>query len=89
MNEKAYYEDVNLKNELKLREMLKKMPAFCKQFFIGIEPRTSSRTRLAYAYDLDTFFDYLKQNNPLLKTVDVTSLPLSILNQIPFLLKIL
>lgn len=82
MNEKAYYEDVNLKNELKLREMLKKMPAFCKQFFIGIEPRTSSRTRLAYAYDLDTFFDYLKQNNPLLKTVDVTSLPLSILNQI-------
>lgn len=82
MNEKAYYEDVNIKNELKLREMLKKMPAFCKQFFIGIEPRTSSRTRLAYAYDLDTFFDYLKQNNPLLKTVDVTSLPLSILNQI-------
>ena len=82
MNEKAYYEDVNIKNELKLREMLKKMPAFCKQFFIGIEPRTSSRTRLAYAYDLDTFFDYLKQNNPLLKTVDVTSIPLSILNQI-------
>lgn len=82
MNEKAYYEDVNIKNELKLREMLKKMPAFCKQFFIGIEPRTSSRTRLAYAYDLDTFFDYLKQNNPLLKTVDVTNIPLSILNQI-------
>lgn len=82
MNEKAYYEDVNIKNELKLREMLNKMPAFCKQFFIGIEPRTSSRTRLAYAYDLDTFFDYLKQNNPLLKTVDITSLPISILNQI-------
>ena len=82
MNEKAYYEDVNIRNELKLREMLKKMPAFCKQFFIGIEPRTSSRTRLAYAYDLDTFFDYLKQNNPLLKTVDVTNIPLSILNQI-------
>lgn len=82
MNEKAYYEDVNIKNELKLREMLNKMPAFCKQFFIGIEPRTSSRTRLAYAYDLDTFFDYLKQNNPLLKNVDITSLPISILNQI-------
>ena len=82
MNEKAYYEDVNIKNELKLREMLKKMPAFCKQFFIGIEPRTSSRTRLAYAYDLDTFFDYLKQNNPLLKTVNITNIPLSILNHI-------
>lgn len=82
MNEKAYYEDVNIRNELKLREMLKKMPAFCKQFFIGIEPRTSSRTRLAYAYDLDTFFDYLKQNNPLLKTVNITNIPLSILNHI-------
>lgn len=82
MNDKAYYEDVNIKNELKLRAMLQKMPAFCKQFFIGIEPRTSSRTRLAYAYDLDTFFDYLHQSNPMLRKMEITRFPLSILEQI-------
>ena len=67
MSEKAYYEDVNIKNELKLRELLSKLPNFCKQFFIGIESTTSSRTRISYAYDLICFFDYIKQNNPLFK----------------------
>ena len=61
MSEKAYYEDVNIKNELKLRELLSKLPNFCKQFFIGIESTTSSRTRISYAYDLICFFqDNLK-----------------------------
>ena len=33
---KAYYEDVNIKNELKLRDMIQKLPKFCMDFFIGI-----------------------------------------------------
>jgi site-specific recombinase XerD len=82
MKEKAYYEDVNIKNELKLREMLKKLPPFCKQFFIAIEPRTSSRTRIAYAYDLGCFFDYLHENNPVCAKMKVTEFPLSLLDQI-------
>ncbi len=82
MKDHAYHEDVNIKNELKLREMLKELPPFCKQFFIGIEPRTSSRTRLAYAYDLATFFDYLQQNNPLLKKIKMSNFSLDILDQI-------
>ena len=56
MKEKAYYEKVNVKNETLLRNLLQKMPPYCKQFFIGIEPTTSSRTRIAYAYDLNCFF---------------------------------
>ena len=47
MKEKAYYENVNVKNEVKLRRILETLPVFCKQFFIGIEPTTSSKTRLA------------------------------------------
>lgn len=82
MSEKAYYEDVNIKNELKLRKLLKKLPEFCKHFFIAIETTTSSRTRISYAYDLICFFDYLKNNNPLLKNTDITTLPISILDQI-------
>ena len=59
MKEKAYYEKVNVKNETLLRNLLQKMPPYCKQFFIGIEPTTSSRTRIAYAYDLKIFFHFL------------------------------
>ena len=64
MKEKAYHEKVNIDNELKLRQILQTLPGFCKDFFIGIEPATSSRTRLAYAYDLGIFFEYMYENNP-------------------------
>ena len=56
MKDKAYYEDVNIKNELKLRDMRQKLPKFCMDFFIGIDADKSSRTKIAYAYDLQTFF---------------------------------
>lgn len=51
----TYHEQVNIDNELKLRELQKKLPKFCSTFFRGIEPTTSSRTRIAYAYDLGIF----------------------------------
>ena len=63
--ERAYHESVNISNEKKLRVLLEELPKFCKEFFIGIEPSTSSRTRIAYAYDLGIFFEYLHENNPL------------------------
>ena len=49
-----------MKNEMKLRELCAGLPAFCKEFFRGIEPTTSSRTRIAYAYDLKIFFHFLQ-----------------------------
>ena len=82
MKEKAYYEDVNKKNEIKLRKRLEKLPAFCKTFFIGIEPTTASRTRIAYAYDLGCFFEYLHEYNPLCKKMEITEIPLSILEEL-------
>lgn len=82
MKEKAYHEDQDIKNELKVREMLKSLPPFCSQFFIGIEPRTSSRTRLAYAYDLMVFFDYIHENNPIYKKMDIREFPITILDEI-------
>ena len=79
MKEKAYYENQDIKNDLKLREMLKDLPPVCRQFFIGIEPTTSSRTRIAYAYDLSCFFDYLLHNNPILHGKKMTEIPISII----------
>lgn len=82
MKEKAYFENVNIKNEVKLRNILDTLPPFCKQFFIGIEPTTSSRTRLAYAYDIGCFFEYLHTNNPVCAKTDIKNFPLSILDEI-------
>lgn len=82
MKEKAYYENVNKKNELHLRSLLEELPPYCKQFFIGIEPTTSSRTRIAYAYDLGTFFEYLHENNPICKRMKIAEYPISILDQL-------
>ena len=72
MKDKAYYEDVNIKNELKLRDMIQKLPKFCMDFFIGIDADKSSRTKIAYAYDLQTFFEYMKSANPSLKKYDIS-----------------
>lgn len=80
MKEKAYHEKINIKNELHLRELISELPPFCKQFFMGIEPTTSSRTRIAYAYDLACFFDYLHETNPICKKNKISEIPLSILD---------
>lgn len=82
MKEKAYYENVNVKNEVKLRKVLETLPPFCRQFFIGIEPTTSSRTRIAYAYDIGCFFDYLHTTNPVYHKMEIKNFPLSILDEI-------
>jgi len=82
MKERAYHENVNIKNELHLRELISELPPFCKQFFIGIEPTTSSGTRIAYAYDLACFFDYLHETNPICKKKKITEIPLSILDSL-------
>ena len=82
MKERAYHENVNIKNELHLRELISELPPFCKQFFIGIEPTTSSRTRIAYAYDLACFFDYLQETNPIYKRKKLIEMPISILDEL-------
>ena len=81
-NKLAYYEKVNVQNELKLREQLAILPPYCKQFFIGIEAETASRTRLAYAYDLHCFFDYLHDNNPGCKKMTIREIPLTLLDEL-------
>lgn len=67
----GYYDDKEKENTLKIREQIIKLPAFCKDFFRSIESRTTSRTRLAYSYDLYVFFNFLKANNPVFKSKEI------------------
>ena len=78
----SYSEQIDQKNILKLRELLATLPPFCKQFFRGIQDTTSSRTRIAYAYDLHVFFDFLHQTNGVYRKMDIVDFPLSLLDQL-------
>lgn len=78
----SYHEQETIENTKRLRQMIKELPPFCADFFRGIEPRTSSRTRIAYAYDLKTFFEFLKKQNPLFSDYEPRDFKLSILEEL-------
>lgn len=82
MNQIPYYEQKDRENTIHLRELIKDLPPFCATFFRGIEPQTSSRTRIAYAYDIKVFFDFLRKENPVLGKVDKDQISLSHLDQL-------
>ena len=82
MKELPYYEQIDRKNIQKLRIMIQKLPLFCSAFFRGIEPFTSSRTRIAYAYDLKIFFDFLQKNNPVIENLEIKDITLSHLDEL-------
>ena len=67
---------------MKLRELIASLPPFCGTFFRGIEPTTSSRTRIAYAYDLRVFFEFLIKNNPALSKKGIRAITLEDLDKI-------
>ena len=77
-----YHDQVIIDNEIKLRELQKGLPRFLGEFFRGIEPTTSSRTRIAYGYDLTVFFNYMHENNPDLKDKEIRDFQIGILDQI-------
>lgn len=82
VNKSNYHDEQNKQNILKMRAVLETLPSFCRTFFRGIEEYTSSRTRLAYAYDLRLFFEYLHQNNPICAKTEIRDFPLDILDQL-------
>ena len=60
-----YHLELDKQNTLKLRQLQKDLPSFCASFFRGIDQVTSSRTKIAYAYDLKVFFQFLLEEKKL------------------------
>ena len=69
-------------NIRKLREVLKTLPAFAKDYFRAIEPTTSTKTRISYAYDFRIFFQFLISQNPSLAKIGIPNLNVSVLDQL-------
>ncbi len=54
-----FHQDRNFSNLQKIDELLGELPYCCEDFFRGVEPNTSTLTRLNYCYDLRIFCDFL------------------------------
>lgn len=74
---KTYHEQSYIDNTIKLREVLNTMPSFTKDYFRAIEPTTSARTRISYAYDIRVFFQFLLNENPAFKNYKMTDFRIS------------
>lgn len=76
MKNESYFVQRDEDNILKIRQLLKELPPFCEEFFIGIEQYTSTLTRLGYARDLKTFFTYLVKECREFSNVEIHELTL-------------
>lgn len=82
LNLNNYHKAEDIKNAQKMKQVLNELPRFCGRFFKAIEDYTSARTRLAYAYDLRLFFEFMHENNSYLNKMEITAFPLEILDMV-------
>ncbi len=78
----TYHDQIDIKNTMRLREILKTMPPFCRDYFRAIEPMTSTKTRISYAYDIRIFFRYLLAENPAFRNYTMNDFQVSVLDQL-------
>lgn len=82
MEYKSYHEQTDMANIQKLREILKTLPPFAKDYFRAVEPTTSTRTRISYAYDIRVFFRFLTEVNPSYKNYSPSDFKVSDLDRL-------
>ena len=78
----TYHDQVTIDNVRKLREVLQTLPPFARDYFRAIEPTTSARTRISYAYDIRIFFNFLRTENPAFKGKTMSDITVDVLDQI-------
>ena len=82
MDRVTYHEQMNIDNTLRLREVLRTLPDFCRDYFRSIDATTSAKTRISYAYDIRIFFEFLLSENPAFKGMKLTDFTVDVLDQI-------
>lgn len=70
----TYNEQIKKSYKIKLRELEEQLPKFCRDFFRGVDNQTAPRTKIAYAYDLIVFFNYIIQQNPNINSINDISI---------------
>lgn len=82
MDNQNYHEQLMKKNILRLRKFTSNLPPFCQEYFLGTAQTISSRTQLAYAFDLKVFFEYIHQFKKGYQTTEITDYELTVLDDI-------
>lgn len=78
----TYREAADRRNTEMLREVLSALPSFVKDYFRAMDARTTTKTKLSYAYDFRVFFEFLKAMNPLYKNHELRDFTLADLDQV-------
>ena len=78
----TYREKTDIDNTLRLREVLKSLPPFCRDYFRAMESTTTTKTRISYAYDIRIFFQFLLDENPVFKDCSMKDFTVDVLDQI-------
>jgi len=79
-----YHQEQEQKNILRLREIQKQLPPFVAEFFRNRADYIATRTRLAYAYDLRLFFNFLISESRDFKAVSVDDFALEDFRRIDY-----
>lgn len=79
---RTYHEQTRIDQTMRLREVLKTLPPFARDYFRAIEPKSSARTRINYAYDVRVFFHFLMENNPVYKNYSIEQFKVSDLEKL-------
>lgn len=82
MANNTYHKEEEIHNILLMRDVLQELPKYVTTFFRSIEYTKAPRTRLGYARDLKTFFEFLCDKNPVLKGKKTSEVSLDVINQL-------
>lgn len=78
----SYAKELSKKQIIRLREITSQLPTYVSLFLRSIEETTQPRTRIAYAYDIKYFFEYLHEENPALKSKSIKDISCDDLNML-------
>ncbi|SEF43102.1 integrase/recombinase XerC [Eubacterium ruminantium] len=78
----SYAKELSKKQIIRLREITAELPPYVNLFLRSIEETTQPRTRIAYAYDIKYFFEYLHEENPYLKGKSIREISFDDLNKL-------
>ncbi len=74
-NESQFYQDKENKQIAKFRELCRNLPKYASAYLQNRELVVKYSTLTAYAYDLQVFFQFFAEQNPVLKNSSIKEIP--------------
>ncbi len=79
-----FYKDKNKKQLIKYRDLLSQLPPLAQDYLYSKEHTAQTSTLISYAYDLLTFFRFLKKQNPVIAKTEIIKIDYELLNKVTF-----